>query len=105
MFDYKLFGKGIRRFREEKGLTQEQLSELVDVGTQHINKIENGNVHPSLELMINICNTLEVGINDCLSENFEEGQVLYKRVKAKLGSFTDAEKVLILKSIEALASV
>ncbi len=36
------FGLRIKELREEKGLTQEQLAELMEVEYQTINRIENG---------------------------------------------------------------
>lgn len=33
-------GKAIRRYREEAGITQERLAELVDISTNHLGAIE-----------------------------------------------------------------
>lgn len=36
----KGMGKAIRRYREEAGITQERLAELVDISTNHLGAIE-----------------------------------------------------------------
>ena len=39
----KLFGRRIKELRQRKGLTQEQLAYMVDVGERNLSKIECGN--------------------------------------------------------------
>ncbi len=49
----------IRQFRQKKGLTQEELAELVGVTRQTINALENARYNPSLLLAYNITKVLE----------------------------------------------
>ena len=39
----KLLRKRIKELRQRKGLTQEQLAEMIDVGERNLSKIECGN--------------------------------------------------------------
>ena len=48
----------IKEYRKRKGLTQQQLAELVGVTRQTINALENGHYNPSLILAHNISETL-----------------------------------------------
>ena len=48
----------IRLFRQEKGLTQQQLADLVGVTRQTVNALENARYNPSLLLAHNITKTL-----------------------------------------------
>lgn len=48
--DKQIFNNHIQVYRQEKGLTQEELAELVSVSRQTIISIEKGNYVPSLEL-------------------------------------------------------
>lgn len=61
---YIEIGYNIAYYRKHKGLTQEQLAELLDVSRQHIGAIEAPNiVRPvSLELLFNIADILEIDI-------------------------------------------
>lgn len=49
----------IRQFRQKKGITQEELAELVGVTRQTINALENSRYNPSLLLAYNITKVLE----------------------------------------------
>lgn len=60
----------IRSYRQKRGLTQAQLSELVDVTEHYIAEIENALKFPSMELIKNISTALNVPIY-CLMQTEE----------------------------------
>ena len=60
----KLLGERIREVRKGKGLTQEQLAELVGVEPRHISRIEGGYNSPSIERLAKISEALDVPIRD-----------------------------------------
>ena len=45
----KLLGKRIRELRKSRNITQEQLAEMLGIGTPNISYIENGKFAPSIE--------------------------------------------------------
>lgn len=51
-------GARIKFFREQAGLTQEQLAERINRSTQFISTIERGAVGPGLETVIALCEVL-----------------------------------------------
>lgn len=57
---YKLFGEVLRAYRLEKQLTQEQLSERVDVIRPFISALENGTRQPSLDMVLRLAKALDV---------------------------------------------
>lgn len=48
--------------RVQKGLTQEQLSEMVNCRVQTIGKIENARYSPNADILYNLCDALELKI-------------------------------------------
>lgn len=54
------FGVVLRVFRQKKGLTQEQLSERVDVVRSFICSLENGKKQPSLNMIYRLATALDV---------------------------------------------
>ncbi|MBQ3003568.1 MAG: helix-turn-helix transcriptional regulator [Clostridia bacterium] len=52
-------GKVIARYRSEKGISQEVLSGLADIGRSHLSAIERGERKPTLETFYRICNALD----------------------------------------------
>ena len=68
MLNLKEIGK---KYRKQKGFTQAQLAEIIDISTIHMSHLETGSVAMSLECMIKVCNALEVSPDDLLIGEFE----------------------------------
>jgi len=62
------FGVTLRKYRQEKGLTQEQLSERVDVVRSFICTLENGKRQPSLQMVLKLAAALGVRPGDLVNE-------------------------------------
>lgn len=61
-----IVGKVIARFRENKGVTQEVLSGLADIGRTHLSAIERGERKPTLETLYRISRALDVNMSDII---------------------------------------
>ena len=59
-----LVGVAIAKFREKKGITQEVLSGLSDIGRTHLSAIERGERKPTLETLYRISRALGVNMSD-----------------------------------------
>lgn len=64
--DYYAIGQRIRRIRKARGLTQEKLSEIVDVTPTHISHIETGVTKLSLPVLVAIADALDVRVDSLL---------------------------------------
>lgn len=69
MINYQAIGKRIRQYRIQQELTQEYLAEKSDISITHISRIENGSAKPSLQVLVNICNVLNIAINDLMQDS------------------------------------
>ena len=54
----------VRQLREERGLTQKQLGEKVNVSRQAINAVETGKFDPSLWLAYDIAQLFDMSIEE-----------------------------------------
>ena len=62
MVTKKNLGKLIRFFRKKKGLSLEALAKKVLKSQSGLTEIENGKRFPKLQLLIDICNELDINI-------------------------------------------
>lgn len=60
-------GQFIARMRKEKNLTQRQLADILDISDKTISKWETGNGLPDVSLMMPLCETLTISVNELLS--------------------------------------
>ena len=51
----KIVGQTIAFFRKKKGISQEVLSGLADIGRTHLSAIERGERKPTLETLYRLC--------------------------------------------------
>jgi transcriptional regulator with XRE-family HTH domain len=63
-----VLGKNVRRFRRQKGLTQEELAFEAEIDLTYMGGIERGKRNPSLLVMARIANALGVQLAKLLSE-------------------------------------
>lgn len=69
------FGKKLRECREEKNITQNELSKLIDAHHSIMGKYERDEVRPSIDVVIKIANALDTTVGYLLGE-VENQQVL-----------------------------
>lgn len=62
-------GKNIAKYRQEKGLSQEKLAEIVDLSREYITRVERGQKNISLKKLFAIADALEVDF--CVLTNFK----------------------------------
>lgn len=65
----KKFGKNVKIARIKKDLTQEQLSEILDINQNYIACIECGRQNMSLGKILELANALQVDIETLLKFN------------------------------------
>ena len=63
----KQVGKKIKKYREQKGYTQEELAEKIRVSSTYIGFIEQGLRNPSLKTADKIARALGVKLTDIIS--------------------------------------
>ena len=59
-------GKNIRKLRESKGLTQDQLAEKLFVTRQTVSNYETGRTRPDVDMIVSIANVLETDANSVI---------------------------------------
>lgn len=100
----ELLGGRIRELRKGQKMSQEQLSEMIDVDPRYVSRIELGKCFPSLETLENISRALNVEMRDLFdyrhlveSLNYEE------EIKSLLGSGgNEQHKDMILRITRAV---
>ena len=65
--DQAKIGKFIAACRKKAGLTQAQLAEKLDITNQAVSKWETGKALPDSSIMLELCCTLGITVNDLLS--------------------------------------
>ena len=102
MIDYAAIGQRIKLHRGIVGITQECLAEQINVSVPHISRIENGSSKPSLQVLVDICNTLEITIDDMMQDSISAA---HKKVEGRLEQVLDGCTTDELSMVADLAEV
>ncbi len=65
--DYGMIGQRLQVRRMDHKLTQEVLAEKAGITVVYLSKVENGRVHPTLELLDTLCGILDLDLSMLLS--------------------------------------
>lgn len=63
---YEKLRNNITKVRQQKGISQNELSLLINQSASCINKIETGDCIPTLRTLMNICAALEIKADDII---------------------------------------
>lgn len=66
--DPRIVGQVISFYRKKKGISQEVLSGLADIGRTHLSAIERGERKPTLETLYKISCALDIKMSDIVKE-------------------------------------
>lgn len=83
-------GENLRRIRKSYGYTQEGLAELIECSTRYISDIEQSRRCPSYEVLVRICNKLEVDMNDIFSGYLKHRE--NKEIELDLAGYKNLEE-------------
>lgn len=101
--DYYALGTRIRKARENKKLTQEQLSELCSLSVSYIGHIERGTRIPSLETLFKICTSLEISLDYLLFDSFDTNEIHFSNISAMLKNKNKEKVTIFMNTVKALA--
>ena len=101
--DARLIGRRIQLVRKERGLTQEQLSQMVDLSPNYLSNVETGLKTPKLETLIEIMNALQCDANALLADVVDATTTEQSgHISQALASLPMKEQRKIMRIVEVL---
>ncbi|WP_330409107.1 helix-turn-helix transcriptional regulator [Clostridioides difficile] len=77
--DFRAIGQRIKIARIKKRLTQDTVSELINITPSHMSNIETGKSTVSLPTLIAIANTLGVSIDELLCDTILNSKIVFEK--------------------------
>ncbi|MFR8216374.1 MAG: helix-turn-helix domain-containing protein [Evtepia gabavorous] len=102
-FDFMPIGQAIKKAREARGMTREQLSGIIGYAPRHIQAIENEGKYPSIELFIQLIQMFDVSVDEYIFPNKEvKKSSVRRRLDAQLDNLGDKELSVIEATVNGL---
>ena len=99
--DQKKIGSFLRELRTEKGLTQEQLAEKLNVSGRTVSRWENGNNMPDLSIIVELADFYDIDIRELLNGE-RKSEKMNEDIKETLDAvaqYSAAEKKKLTKEL------
>lgn len=98
----RALGKKIKNFRKEKNLTQEKLSELINIETPSLSNIETGKYAPSTETLQKLSDVLNVAPWEFYYFDTISNEKMIDEINSKIKNNPKLAKIIynFIKSIE-----
>ena len=100
--DYQKLGLRIRQVRQERKLTQQKLSELANLSTNYVGKIERSASVISIETLVKLANALKMPVEYFLQDSLiavtPDDQE--KEIAAMVRSMTPKERAFALENMK-----
>lgn len=102
-FDFTPIGQAIKKAREARGMTREQLSGIIGYAPRHIQSIENEGQYPSIELFIQLITMFDVSVDEYIfPDNEVKKSSVRRRLDAQLDNLADKELSVIEATVIGL---
>ena len=99
----KIIGKRIQEFRKKKGMTQEELSEIINVTPHYLSALERGIYNIKLETLVKILNTLDCSADEVFCDVVNKSfAVTASKLSEKLEFLSLEEQQRILAVVDTM---
>ena len=103
VIEYKSIGRNIRKCRDDLGITQEKLAEMVDLSVSYMGAIERGKKLPKLKVFISIANALKVSSDVLLSGVLDVGnQIIASELSKELSGLSKSDQIRIFNVLRTM---
>lgn len=104
--DQKQIGSFLKQLRKEKGITQEQFAEKLNVSGRTVSRWETGSNMPDISLLVVIAEFFDVSIPEIINgERKSKTMKEVNEVAEMLSDYAETEKALLLKKARIISVV
>ena len=101
--DFMPIGQALKRAREARGVTREQLAGIIDKAPRHIQAIENEGQLPSVELLFQLASMFDISIDQYIFPDDHSGKSSTRRqVDSLLDKMNDRELSIIAVTADSI---
>lgn len=104
-FDFMPIGQAIKKAREAKGMTREQLAGVIGYAPRHIQAIENEGQYPSVELLVQLTTMFDISLDQFIfPEHPDRKSDTRRRIDRILNTLNERDLMVIEATANSLKS-
>lgn len=101
--DQSYIGQRLKTLRKEKGLTQEQLGERLDVSSRSVSRWENGVNLPDFDLLLELCRLYGVSLDELLKGEKRNVSEETEQALTLAAEYTSEQQRRLIRRLHILA--
>ncbi|EGF11070.1 helix-turn-helix domain protein [Neisseria bacilliformis ATCC BAA-1200] len=100
----KRIGKAIAKYRQERGLTQEQVAEILQIGNEAVSRMERGLIMPNVVRLVELAEIFQCTAADLLAESSPRLFDKTHKIHLLISDLAKTDRQLMLHFLERFGS-
>ena len=98
----KQVGQTIAKYRQQSGLTQNEVAEKLNIGYEAVSRMERGIVMPTVERLVELAEIFDCEAADLLTQSSNRIEDQSAQIKSLLSDLGEQDRLLLLDIITKL---
>lgn len=96
LYDFKAFGQAIKTARMQRGISRNELGDIINIAPRYIASIENSGQHPSLQIFYELVTFFDISVDQFFFPDKDNQVNTQRRQLDALIDEIDSEGLIIL---------
>lgn len=102
-YDFKAFGQAIKAARKAKGISRNQLADIMNIAPRYIASIENSGQHPSFQIFYELVTLLDISVDENLHpERTAEKTTQRRQLDSLLDEMSSADLTILIATAKGI---
>ncbi|OWG15114.1 hypothetical protein KDK82_4362 [Delftia sp. K82] len=101
---FKSIGRTLAQRREAKGMTQDQVSEALQIGTEAVSRMERGLTMPTVQRLAELAEIYDCGIDELLIASSVRTNDQAELIAKILQTLPEADRAMIVEVVQKIAT-
>lgn len=102
-YNFKALGQAIKEARNAKGMSRNQLADIMNIAPRYIASIENSGQHPSLQIFYELVTILDVSVDQFFFPDKESNKSTQRRqLESLLDEMSDKDLIIMTATAKGI---
>lgn len=97
-------GQAIAKYRQQKGFTQEQIAEILNIGSETVSRMERGLIMPNVMRIIELADIFDCSAADLLGDNSHRLLDQSNKIALLIARLNIEDRKLVMDFLESLVN-
>jgi transcriptional regulator with XRE-family HTH domain len=100
---FKTIGRTLARRRDARGLTQEQVAEILQIGTEAVSRMERGITMPTVHRLVELAEIYQCGIDELLIASSTRTSDQAELISQVLQTLPEVDRAMVVEVVQKIA--